>query len=460
MKKFPGAILIIDDDEHVVLTSHMILKQHFENIETLASPVSLESKLKQVDYHVVLLDMNFKTGATSGNEGLYWMNRIQILSPLTQVVFQTAYGDIGLAVRSMKGGAVDFLAKPWDKEDLVSTMLNAYKQASVKRKAVQNGGIQTSTHDLKKELFTFIAASPGMLRVMQTIDQVASTNASILILGENGTGKEVVAHTIHRCSNRANYPFVHIDLGSIPAALFESEMFGHEKGAYTDAKEERMGKIEMADHGTLFLDEIGNLPTELQVKLLTVLQDRKLTRIGSNKVIDLDFRIICASNAPIKELISKGLFRQDLFYRIRTVEIVLPALRERKEDIPLLIKHFLEQYIKLYGKQVIPDPALHEQLTRYEWPGNVRELQHAIERAVILTNKEVITIDDFQLGDFLSGDILTARSFKLSEIEKETIIQALHKFKGNLTHAANELGIGRSTLYRKINEYGIEIPGT
>ncbi|HLF35780.1 MAG TPA: sigma 54-interacting transcriptional regulator, partial [Cyclobacteriaceae bacterium] len=300
MKKFPGAILIIDDDEHVVITSQMILKQHFENIDTLASPVTLESRLKQNDFYVVLLDMNFRAGVTSGNEGLFWMNRIQTISPRTQVVLQTAYGDIGLAVRSMKGGAVDFLAKPWDKENLISTMLNAYQQAETKRNAAKDGiAVRVSPNQSGIDGSSFIGSSPEMQKIKETIEQVAVTDASVLILGENGTGKEVAAHAIHRASHRANQPFVHVDLGTIPDSLFESEMFGHEKGAYTDAREDRAGKIELANYGTLFLDEIGNLPVSLQVKLLTVLQDRKLTRIGSNKVIDLDFRLICASNAPI-----------------------------------------------------------------------------------------------------------------------------------------------------------------
>lgn len=456
MKKHPGNILIIDDDEHVVLTSKMILKDYFENIETLVSPKTLDTKLKQQDYDVILLDMNFKAGTTSGNEGIFWMNRIQSLSPQTQVVLQTAYGDIELAVRSIKEGAVDFLPKPWDKEKLVSTIFNACKLATSRK---ENRELKTKQRELQKQLNpehrTFIASAQSMQLVLHAIDQVAPTDANVLILGENGTGKEVVARAIHNQSLRADEPFIAVDLGAIPPTLFESEMFGHEKGAFTDAKEARMGKFELANKGTLFLDEIGNLPVELQVKLLSVLQSRKVSRIGSTKSIDLDVRVVCATNAPIYELTKNGAFRQDLFYRIKTVEINIPPLRDRKEDIPLLVSHFLEEFGKRYHRNPVLSQSVLPQLAKYHWPGNIRELQHAIERAVILCSQPELTINDFQLNGSRPTTDGELKSLNLSVVEREVIVQALKKNNNNLTRAAEELGIGRTTLYRKMQEYGI-----
>jgi len=456
MKKYNGNILIVEDDEHVVLTSRMILKQYFENIESLASPKTLETKLRQQDYDVILLDMNFSAGITSGNEGLFWLTRIHTLSPLTQVVLQTAYGDIDLAVKSIKEGAVDFLAKPWDKEKLIATMLNAYQQAKARK---ENRDLKSKQKAIQQHLNQnnrpFIASAPGMRNVLQTIEQVASTDANVLILGENGTGKEMVAHAIHNQSSRTDEPFIAVDLGAIPPSLFESEMFGHEKGSFTDAKEKRIGKFELANKGTLFLDEVGNLSAELQVKLLSVLQRRKISKVGSNEIIDVDVRIICATNAPVNDLVRSGSFRSDLYYRINTVEINLPALRERKEDIPLLFNYYFEEYTKRYHKTLSVDTALIQQLAKYRWPGNIRELQHSIERAVILCSQPELTIRDFQLQNFSSGSEPDIKSLNLTDVEREVIRQALKKSNGNLTKAAEELGIGRTTLYRKMEEYGI-----
>lgn len=456
MKKYSGNILIVEDDEDVALTSRMILKQYFDNIESLPSPKSLESKLKQNAYDVILLDMNFKAGVTSGNEGIFWLNRIQTLAPLTQVVLQTAYGDIELAVRSIKEGAVDFLAKPWDRDKLVTTMINAFQQAFARR---ENRDLKNKQKALNQHLNrsngTFIASAPSMRRVLETIEQVSTTDANVLILGENGTGKELVALAIHNQSRRADQPFISVDLGAIAPTLFESEMFGHEKGSFTDARETRIGKFELANKGTLFLDEIGNLSPDLQVKLLSVLQTRNISRVGSNVVMHSDVRIISATNAPIHELVQRGAFRNDLYYRVNTVEIHLPALRERKEDIPLLFNHYLDEYCKRYHKTLTVDPALVAQLVRYRWPGNVRELQHAIERAVILCPRPELTIEDFQLYRSPSDNGDDFRSLNLSDMEREAIRQALKKFNGNLTRTAEELGIGRTTLYRKMEAYGI-----
>jgi two-component system, NtrC family, response regulator HydG len=455
MKKHPGNILIVDDDEHVVFTSKMILKDYFENIDTLLSPKTLDSRLKQQDYDVILLDMNFKPGTTSGNEGIFWMNRIQSVSPQTQVVLQTAYGDIELAVKSIKEGAVDFLPKPWDREKLVATVFNAYKLASSRR---ENRELKNRQRELQKQLNpnhqTFIASSPGMQSVLASIAQVAPTDANVLILGENGTGKEVVAREIHNQSIRADEPFITVDLGAIPSNLFESELFGHEKGAFTDAKDSRMGKFELANKGTLFLDEIGNLPLDQQVKLLTVLQSRAVTRLGSNKPVALDVRVICATNAPVHELVRSGEIRQDLYYRINTVEIRIPSLRERKEDIPAIAQHYADEYNKRYNRNLEIDPALFQQLQKYHWPGNVRELQHAVERAIILCSQPRLAIKDFQLNGS-SIESSGNKSLNLADVEKDAIQLALKKCGGNLTKAAEELGIGRTTLYRKMEEYGI-----
>ncbi|HTE33456.1 MAG TPA: sigma-54 dependent transcriptional regulator [Chryseolinea sp.] len=456
MKKYSGNILIVDDDEHVLLTSRMILKNYFEKVETLDSPKTLESVLKQQDFDVILLDMNFKAGVTSGNEGIFWMNRVRQVSPQSQVVMQTAYSDIELAVKSIKEGAVDFLAKPWDKEKLVTTMINAFQQA---RSRKENRDLRSKqkalNHHLNRNHNVFIASSPAMQSVLHAVDQVAATDANVLILGENGTGKELVAHAIHNQSNRADEPFIAVDLGAVPASLFESEMFGHEKGAFTDAKETRIGKFELANKGTLFLDEVGNLSQELQVKLLSILQSRAVTKVGSNKVVNLDVRIICATNAPIDELVRKGAFRQDLFYRIKTVEIKLPPLRERREDILPLANYYLEEFSKRYNKQMELSPSLIQVLSRYSWPGNIRELQHAVERAVILGKDTILTVSDFQLVPTSQVEESATTTFNLSDLERDAIRKALVKCNGNLTRASEELGIGRTTLYRKIEEYGL-----
>jgi DNA-binding NtrC family response regulator len=458
MKKYNASILVVDDDEHVLVTSRMILKQYFETVETIDSPKMLESKLRQRDFDVVLLDMNFKAGVTSGNEGIFWMNQIRTLAPQVQVVLQTAYGDIELAVKSIKEGAVDFLAKPWDKEKLVTTVMNAYQQACARRENSQLRNKQKALQQhLNKMHGVFIAEAPSMKAVMHSIGQVASTDATVLITGENGTGKEVAARAIHEQSNRADEAFIAVDLGAIPPSLFESELFGHEKGAFTDAREARIGKFELANKGTLFLDEIGNLGLDLQSKLLAILQNRQVMKLGSNKVNDLDIRIICATNASLKERIKEGTFRQDLFYRINTIEIAVPPLRERREDIPVLLSHYLVEFGKRYHKPVEITPVLMQELVGYNWPGNIRELRHAVERAVILSTEPVLSARDFQLVHALQENGLPPDTLNLAAMERTVIQRAVLKYQGNLTKASEELGIGRTTLYRKLDEYGINV---
>jgi two-component system, NtrC family, response regulator HydG len=456
MKKYPGNLLIVDDDDHVVLTSRMILKQYFENIETLSSPKTLETKLKQQDIDVILLDMNFNAGVTSGNEGIFWMNRIRLLSPQTQVVLQTAYGDIELAVKSIKEGAVDFLPKPWDKEKLVTTMVNAYHQAQARKENRNLKSRQQALQDhLNKNENPFIASAASMQPVLSAIESVAETDASVLVLGEHGTGKELVARAIHQRSNRAHEPFIVVDVGALPPTLFESEMFGHEKGAFTDAKESRIGKFELAHKGTLFLDEIGNIPPELQIKLLSAIQTKTVCKVGSNTPVEFDVRIVCATNAPIYELVKNGTFRQDLFYRIKTIEIKLPPLRDRLEDLPDLFRYYFDHFTKRYNKSLEISPALVTDLRKYKWPGNIRELQHAIERAVILCREPELKVSDFQLIDLEESPSNESETLNISEVEREVIRKALVKSGNNLTRAAEELGIGRTTLYRKIEEYGL-----
>lgn len=456
MKPYNASILIVDDDEHVLITSQMILKQYFETIELLSSPKVLETRLRQKEFDVILLDMNFKAGSTSGNEGIFWLSRIQALAPHSQVILQTAYGDMDLAVRSMKEGAVDFLPKPWDKEKLVTAVVTASKLAGAKKEHAEVSSKQKALQDqLHYASETFIASAPSMQPVLFAIDQVASTDANVLILGENGTGKEVVARDIHNRSARAGGPFVTVDLGAVPVSLFESEMFGHEKGAFTDARESRIGKFELANKGTLFLDEVGNIPQELQVKLLSVLQNRRVTRIGSNHEIELDVRLISATNAPLQELVKNGTLRQDLFYRINTVSIYLPPLRERTEDLAELVIHYLEEYRKRYKKNVTVGQGLVRELAKYHWPGNIRELQHAVERAVILCTNPELSVSDFQLHQASHSYEKLTESLNLSQVEREVIRQALRKCNGNLTKTSEELGIGRTTLYRKMEEYGL-----
>lgn len=454
MKK--GHILIIDDDIDVLHTAKLVLKKHYEKVSTESTPVRLESLISKELIDIVLLDMNFKAGATSGNEGLFWLKKIKELSPDTYVIMNTAYGDINLAVASMKLGAVDFLVKPWEREKLISTVNTVYQLALSNRQVKKLTGRQNVLNeDISAELGELITQSEAMKPVLKMIDKVAGTDASVLILGENGTGKELIAREIHRRSARKTESLIKVDLGALPERLFESELFGYVKGAFTDAKEERPGRFEVADGGTLFLDEIGNLSIPLQMKLLSVLQNRQFSRVGSGKMIPLDVRIISATNQPLYEMVTSGHFRQDLIYRINTVELQLPALRERKEDIRLLVDHFLRVYGEKYQKQKLKleDRALRD-LINYPWPGNIRELQHAIERVVIMTDSHHISAD--QVLPIKKRKVNNPiHSLKVEDVEQSTILKALEKHAGNMSKAAEELGLGRTTLYRKMKKYGI-----
>jgi two-component system, NtrC family, response regulator HydG len=460
MPTHPGKILLVDDDQHVLYTARVVLKSHFETVRTESSPSQIRELLSKEHYDVVLLDMNFAPGATSGKEGLHWLKVIRELDPEAGIVMNTAYGDIGLAVEAMKEGATDFLVKPWDKEKLVATMTAVYQLSRANREVTRLKSHQRVMNQaLPPQEGEMLSRSPAMQAVLRTVEKVAATDANVLILGENGTGKDLLARLIHRQSGRAGEGFVKVDLGAVAATLFESELFGHVKGAFTDAREDRPGRFEMASGGTLFLDEIGNLPLQLQSKLLTVLQNRVVTRVGSHKAISIDIRLLSATNQPIYQRVAEGDFRQDLLYRINTVEVTLPPLRERTEDIPLLADHFLRLYSRKYGKDglQLASSTLRD-LQQYPWPGNIRELQHAVERAVILGESNQLTTSDFlklPLSGQPNGPGKAPQSFRVEEVEKHLISEAIRKYQGNLTKAALELGFGRSTLYRKMEKYGL-----
>ncbi|MEQ8245407.1 sigma-54 dependent transcriptional regulator [Fulvivirga sp.] len=456
MKK--GQIVVVDDDEDVLITARMILRNHFESVHTLNSPKTLESFLKANDIDIIILDMNFQTGATTGNEGLFWLRKIRELDDNIHVIMNTAYGDIQLAVECMKEGAIDFLVKPWEKEKLLTTAINvrSIKESKKKIDHLDNTRM-TLESDIQKEMGALVGQSKAMKKVYETIKKVATTDANVLITGENGTGKELVARAIHQLSKRSKKNFIKVDLGSLSETLFESELFGHNKGAFTDAKNDRMGRIEIANEGSLFLDEIGNVEAKQQASLLSVLQNRQVTRVGSNKPVDVDIRLICATNKDIEGMVDREEFRQDLLYRINTVELDLPPLRDRDGDIEILANHFLKEYAKKYDKPInkIADDAW-DRLNSYPWPGNVRELQHSVERAVIMSDGETLTADDFMIKEKKGPTATAATSLNVEDIEKEAILKAIEKHNGNLTSAAKTLGFGRSTLYRKMTKYGIE----
>jgi DNA-binding NtrC family response regulator len=452
-------ILIVDDDQGVLYTAKMILKQHYSQVDTEGNPVAAYEKLKKDPYDIIILDMNFRRGATSGEEGIDWLKKILELQPDIQVIMDTAYGDINLAVQSMKEGAVDFITKPWDKEKLLTTVYNAYNLLKSRKeiKSLQSKQ-KILLEDANSEFIKMIGKDSSMKVIRKTISKVSKTEANLLILGENGTGKELVARMIHQQSLRRDHPFIKVDLGAIPETLFESELFGHKKGAFTDAKEDRIGRFELAEGGTLFLDEIGNLDLYLQAKLLSVLQTKTINRVGSSELIPINIRLVCATNKNLEEEILLGNFRQDLLYRINTIEMILPPLREKKQDIPLLINHYLSLYSTKYQKEKlhITDDT-YSALIDFEWPGNIRELKHAVERAVILAESNKLAITDFIPASHLKvkGVHDLSDSVKMKDVEKKTIMEALEKNDGNQSLAAKELGIGRTTLYRKMKKYNI-----
>lgn len=457
MKK-EGRVLVVDDDKDVLNAARLYLKQHIEKVDVESNPKLLPALMKDYDYDVILLDMNFEEDVSSGEEGLYWMEKILEIDPDMAVVFITAYGDVEKAVEAVKKGATDFVLKPWQNEKLLTTVNAAMNLSQSKRDfqqlRTQNAALRA---DMEQPYQNIIGKSRAMEQVFQTIEKVAKTDANVLVTGENGTGKELVARALHRRSNHSERAFITVDMGALPESLFESELFGHEKGAFTDAKESRAGRFEIANGGTLFLDEIGNIPIQLQPKLLSALQTHEIRRIGSNKPIKIDIRLICATNDDLKELVDRQEFRQDLLYRINTIEIKLPPLRERTEDIPLLADHFLKLYRAKYKKGIkgITKQAL-DYLTEYTWPGNIRELEHAIERAVIMTDEEELQKGDFLLTSVSNEDIqMPMTGLNLEEVEKTVVRKAMEKNNGNISHAAEELGLTRASLYRRLEKYGL-----
>jgi DNA-binding NtrC family response regulator len=453
-----GKVLAVDDNQDILFALKLLLKPEIEKIETLSGPDPLPEKMKEEDWDVILLDMNFTKDAISGQEGFDWLDRVLNIDPQAVVVFITAYGDAEKAVKAIKAGATDFILKPWQNEKLLATINSAIKLSRSRKEADDLRQRQREISAVLDQPFTdFIGQSPEMKQVFTTIKKVAGTDANVLILGENGTGKELVARALYRNSLRKDEVFISVDLGSIAETLFESELFGHEKGAFTDAKSTKQGRFEIASGGTLFLDEIGNLSSQMQTKLLTVIERREVTRVGANKPMNIDVRLICATNNDIHQDVNEGNFRQDLLYRINTVEIHLPPLRERQGDIPLLAEHFLKVYSKKYRKSIrhIQAGAM-KKLNQYPWPGNVRELQHAIERAVIMSEGDSLTPDDFILSSTSkSGSGFEFDTYDLDEIEKQVIQKVLKQNQGNITQAAQDLGLTRTSLYRRMEKHGL-----
>ena len=451
-------ILIIDDDRDILETARMFLKQEFTGVCLEQHPEKIPQHLSDTGYDVILLDMNFKAGVNDGEEGFHWLREILKIDPHAVVILITAYGEVDLAVKAMKQGATDFVLKPWKNQKLLATILSAIELRKSKMEVEKLRSTQEKLREEIEQPFSdFIGDSPAIKRVHELIGRVAHTDADVLILGENGTGKELVARALHKKSLRADKVFISVDLGSITETLFESELFGHVKGAFTDARQDKPGRFELASGGTIFLDEIGNLSMASQAKLLTVLQNRRIQRVGSSKEIPVNFRLICATNADLHQMVYEKRFRQDLLYRINTVEIRIPPLRERVEDIPLLVEHFLSIYGKKYKRSGMRiDKAVLQKMSRYHWPGNIRELQHAIERAVILNEDKMIKSPELIIntaGTKQKTDVLPRT---LEDMEKLFILQSLDENEGNVSQTAINLGMTRTALYRRMKKHGIQ----
>lgn len=451
-----GKILIVDDNEDVLFALNLLLEPYVEKIKVTTQPARIEHFMNTFEPDVVLLDMNFSRDAISGQEGFDCLELILKLDPQAIVLFMTAYADTDKAVRAIKAGAIDFIPKPWEKEKLLATLSSAIKLRQSRRevKQLQEKVVALSNHHDDNPCI--IGRSQAMQEVMDTINKLVHTDANILILGENGTGKDLIARALHHDSPRKELPFINIDLGSIPENLFESELFGHEKGAFTDAKKGKAGRMEVASGGTLFLDEIGNLSLPMQAKLLTAIEKRQIMRLGSTQPIHIDVRLICATNAQIRDMIDDGSFRQDLLYRINTIELHIPPLRERGEDVLLLADFFLKRYAHKYKKQINGlNREAKQKLMRYHWPGNVRELQHAIERAIILSDSAQLKPENFMLLPQVAKRSIDDEALNLEQLERSAIERAMKRSEGNLSRAAEHLGITRYSLYRKLEKLGL-----
>lgn len=443
-------ILIVDDDTDVLTAVRLLLKKEVEEIIVEKNPEKILSLLTNQNIDLVMLDMNFKSAINSGNEGLYWLNRIQELRKDIPVIMITAYGAIDLAVQSLKQGASDFIVKPWQNEHLIEV---------VKELLSQKGNKKPKVHSSQIGLSDIVGESEVMKSLFYKLGKIAPTDANILILGENGTGKDLIALEIHKQSARIKEPFVKVDVGALTDSLFESELFGHKKGAFTDARDDRAGRFESADKGTLFLDEIGNITLQQQAKLLTVLQNRQITRLGTNQAVEVDIRLICATNIPMSHLADENRFRKDLIYRINTIEIQVPPLRDRGDDIILLANHFIKQYSKKYMKPVLElDKEAEGKLLNHYFPGNVRELQYSIERAVIMAEGNRLTSEDILFSPIENSNSFfqsEKEALNLDELERNTIQKVIEMHNGNISKAAKELGITRTALYRRLSKYSI-----
>lgn len=451
-----GKILIIDDNEDVLFALNLLLEPYVEQIRVTTQPERIEHFMESYAPDVIFLDMNFRRDAISGQEGFFWLEKIKKVDPDAVVLFITAYADTEKAVRAIKAGATDFIPKPWEKEKLLATLSAALKLRE-SRTEVRSLKRQVAALETTEEAgFEIIGESNAMQDIFSTVEKLRYTDANILILGENGTGKDLVARALYHHSPRAGQVFVGIDLGSIPEQLFESELFGYEKGAFTDARRDKPGRMEVATGGTLFLDEIGNLSMPMQAKLLTAIEKQQITRLGATRPVSIDVRLICATNMNIRSMVEEGSFRQDLLYRINTIELHIPPLRERGNDIQLLADYFLSRYARKYKKEIKGlSRDARTKLQNYEWPGNVRELQHAIERAVILSDGQMLKPENFMLQPSASKKKADTEELNLSILEKEAIERALRRADGNVTRAAELLGITRFALYRKLDKLGL-----
>jgi DNA-binding NtrC family response regulator len=452
-----GKLLIVDDHKQVLKALIQLLDPEFDNITGISNPNLIISYLNKENFDVILLDMNFSAGVNSGNEGIYWLNRILKSDPEAAVIMITAYSDVNLAVRAIKEGAADFVIKPWDNNKLIATMHAAFKlrQSKVENKKLRDRQRQINKGIIKKE-GPLIGKSQAMEKVLKILNKVARTDANVLVLGENGTGKELIVKEIHNNSGRADEVFIGIDAGSITESLFESEMFGHLKGAFTDAREEKTGWFETASGGTLFLDEIGNLSLTMQSKLLAAIQNRVIYKVGSKTPISFDIRLVCATNKNLEEMVAKNLFREDLYYRINTIVIEIPPLRERGEDIVLLAEHFLKEYANKYGKFHLKfSSKTLDRFMKHNWPGNVRELRHTIEKAVILCDSDILMPEDFIISHSTQQQSLRQKPPTFAEIEKQALQIALNNNNGSVLKASQELEIARQTMYNKMQKYNL-----
>ncbi len=449
-------ILIVDDNKSVLSALEILLQFEYETVEAISNPNQISSYPSLGDFDIVLLDMNFSAGVNTGNEGLFWLKEIKKKAPGTSVIMMTAYGAIDLAVTAVKEGASDFILKPWKNEKLLLTIKSAIELRKSKKEVQQ---LKSSEKNLKQVINQdrnlIVGNSKALHDVLNLVRKVAKTDVNVLITGENGTGKELIARELHRASTRQKEVFIGVDMGSISETLFESELFGHTKGSFTDAKEDRAGKFEAANSGTLFLDEIGNLSLQTQAKLLSAIQNRSIVRVGSNKNIPVDIRLVCATNCNLPEMVSNGIFREDLLYRINTIHIEVPPLRDREKDIIVLAEFFLNKFSNKYGKPLLRmNQAAQEKLLTYRWPGNVRELQHTMERAVILSDGNVLKPEDFLLTPS-NNNILNDTPATLDEMEKQMVQSALQSHDGNYSAAAEQLGVSRQTLYNKLKKWGL-----